>query len=174
MQEGVRLREKGIVTDIAVVTVGPNRAQDQLRTALALGADRAIHVQTDIELQPLIVAKLLAAVARQEAPDLVLLGRQAVDTDNTQTGHILLFKKFWIWLNVCQICCWFRSDAGRPVGLASSYVCFQNRCGHLQASSGHSRGIQAAACVSEPVFMVSTAQSMHMACSCRSMEALRL
>ena len=110
VQEGVRLREKGIATDVAVVTVGPRRAQDQLRTALALGADRALHVQTDIELQPLIVAKLLAAVAGQEAPDLVLLGRQAVDTDNTQTGHILLFK---IFLDVVECNVKFSAGSGQ-------------------------------------------------------------
>jgi electron transfer flavoprotein beta subunit len=87
VEEAVRLKEKGIVTEIVVVTVGPAVAQEQLRTALALGADRAILVEAD-DVQPLGVAKVLKAIADAEKPELVIFGKQAIDDDNNQTGQM--------------------------------------------------------------------------------------
>jgi electron transfer flavoprotein beta subunit len=87
VEEAVRLKEKGIVTEIVVVTVGPTVAQEQLRTALALGADRAILVEAD-DVQPLAVAKVIKAIADAEKPELVIFGKQAIDDDNNQTGQM--------------------------------------------------------------------------------------
>jgi electron transfer flavoprotein beta subunit len=87
VEEAVRLKEKGIVTEIVVVTVGPTVAQEQLRTALALGADRAILVEAD-DVTPLGVAKVLKAIAATEQPQLVFFGKQAIDDDNNQTGQM--------------------------------------------------------------------------------------
>ncbi|MGM8930800.1 MULTISPECIES: electron transfer flavoprotein subunit beta/FixA family protein [Salinicola] len=89
VEEAVRLKEKGVASEIVAVTVGPKAAQEQLRTALALGADRAIHVETDERVESLTVAKLLKGVVDEEKPDLVILGKQAIDTDNNQTGQML-------------------------------------------------------------------------------------
>ncbi|MFZ6049373.1 electron transfer flavoprotein subunit beta/FixA family protein [Pseudomonas sp. CR3202] len=89
VEEAVRLKEQGIATEIVVISVGPNAAQEQLRTALALGADRAILVESNDELNSLAVAKLLKAVVDQEQPQLVILGKQAIDSDNNQTGQML-------------------------------------------------------------------------------------
>ena len=89
VEEAVRLKEQGIATEIVVVSVGSSAAQEQLRTALALGADRAILVETGEELSSLAVAKLLKAVVGQEQPQLVILGKQVIDTDNNQTGQML-------------------------------------------------------------------------------------
>ncbi|SJN08949.1 Electron transfer flavoprotein, beta subunit [Halomonas citrativorans] len=89
VEEAVRLKEKDVATEVVVVSIGPKAAQEQLRTALALGADRAIHVQTDERVESLAVAKLLAKVVEEEQPSLVLLGKQAIDTDNNQTGQML-------------------------------------------------------------------------------------
>ena len=89
VEEAVRLKEKGVATDVVAVTVGPKAAQEQLRTALALGADRAIHIETDERAESLAVAKLLAKVVDDEQPGLVILGKQAIDTDNNQTGQML-------------------------------------------------------------------------------------
>jgi len=89
VEEAVRLKEKGVATEIVAVTVGPKAAQEQLRTALALGADRAIHVETEARVESLAVAKLLKGVVDEEKPDLVILGKQAIDTDNNQTGQML-------------------------------------------------------------------------------------
>ncbi|MEZ5529073.1 MAG: electron transfer flavoprotein subunit beta/FixA family protein [Porticoccaceae bacterium] len=89
VEEAVRLKEKGAVTEIVAVSIGPQQAQEQLRTALALGADRAILVKTDDDLEPLAVAKCLKAVCAQENPDLVLMGKQSIDGDNNQTGQML-------------------------------------------------------------------------------------
>ncbi|MGP9849781.1 electron transfer flavoprotein subunit beta/FixA family protein, partial [Halomonas sp. AOP12-C2-37] len=85
----VRLKEKGVATEVIAVSVGPKAAQEQLRTALALGADRAIHIETNERVESLAVAKLLAKVVEQEQPGLVILGKQAIDTDNNQTGQML-------------------------------------------------------------------------------------
>ncbi|MBD8474619.1 electron transfer flavoprotein subunit beta/FixA family protein [Pseudomonas sp. CFBP 8770] len=89
VEEAVRLKEKGIASEIVVVTVGPATAQEQLRTALALGADRAILIEHAEELNALAVAKLLKAVVDKEQPQLVILGKQAIDSDNNQTGQML-------------------------------------------------------------------------------------
>ena len=89
VEEAVRLKEKGVATEVVAVTIGPKAAQEQLRTALALGADLAIHVETDEKVESLAVAKLLAKVVEQEQPGLVILGKQAIDTDNNQTGQML-------------------------------------------------------------------------------------
>jgi electron transfer flavoprotein beta subunit len=89
VEEAIRLREKGAASEIVVVSVGPQKAQDTLRTALAMGADRAILIQTDQEVEPLGVAKLLKAVMDEESPGIVLLGKQAIDDDCNQTGQML-------------------------------------------------------------------------------------
>jgi electron transfer flavoprotein beta subunit len=95
VEEAVRLKEKGIATEIVAVTCGLTACQETLRTALALGADRAILVETDVELQPLAVAKLLAAIAAKEQPQLVILGKQAIDDDASQTGQMLAALLDW-------------------------------------------------------------------------------
>ncbi|ABC30670.1 electron transfer flavoprotein subunit beta/FixA family protein [Hahella aquimaris] len=89
VEEAVRLKEKGVATEVVVVSIGPKAAQEQIRTALALGADRGIHVETDEEIQSLAAAKLLKAVVEKEQPKLVILGKQSIDTDNNQTGQML-------------------------------------------------------------------------------------
>ena len=89
VEEAIRLREKGAASEIVVVSVGPQKAQDTLRTALAMGADRAILIQADQEVEPLAVAKLLKAVMDEEGPGIVLLGKQAIDDDCNQTGQML-------------------------------------------------------------------------------------
>ena len=89
VEEAVRLKEKGIATEIIAVSVGPQNAQEQLRTALALGADRAILVQTEVDAEPLAIAKILKGIVDQEQPGLIVLGKQAIDGDNNQTGQML-------------------------------------------------------------------------------------
>ena len=88
VEEAVRLKEKGVATEIVAVAVGPKEAQEQIRTALALGADRGILVEA-ADVQPLGVAKLLKAIVDEEKPELVILGKQAIDGDNNQTGQML-------------------------------------------------------------------------------------
>ena len=95
VEEAVRLKEAGVVKEIIAVSCGLTACQETLRTALAIGADRAILVETDVELQPLAVAKLLAAVAKKESPDLVILGKQAIDDDSNQTGQMLAALLGW-------------------------------------------------------------------------------
>jgi electron transfer flavoprotein beta subunit len=95
VEEAVRLKEAGIVTEIVVVSCGVQACQETLRTALAIGADRAILVETDAELQPLAVAKLLKAVVQKESPNLVILGKQAIDDDSNQTGQMLAALMGW-------------------------------------------------------------------------------
>ena len=89
VEEAVRLKEKGVATEIIAVSIGQEQSQEQLRTALALGADRAILVSTDSVVEPLAVAKCLRELCVREEPDLVLLGKQAIDGDNNQTGQML-------------------------------------------------------------------------------------
>jgi electron transfer flavoprotein beta subunit len=89
VEEAVRLKEAGVATEIVAVSCGVAQCQETLRTALAIGADRAILVETDVELQPLAVAKLLKALVDREQPQLVLLGKQAIDDDANQTGQML-------------------------------------------------------------------------------------
>lgn len=95
MEEAVRMKESGKVTEIVVVSAGPANCQETLRTALAMGADRAILIQTDTELQPLSVAKLLKAVIDKEQPGLVLMGKQGIDGEHNQTGQMVAALKSW-------------------------------------------------------------------------------
>jgi electron transfer flavoprotein beta subunit len=95
VEEAIRLKEKGVATEIVAVSIGPAKAQETLRTALAMGADRAILVQTDEEVEPLAVAKILAAIAKEEEPQLVILGKQAIDDDNNATGQMLAALLGW-------------------------------------------------------------------------------
>src|SRR3546814_6724934 len=89
VEEAVRMKEAGTATEIIAVSIGPAQAQETLRTALAMGADRGILVKTDAEVQPLAVAKLLAKLAEAEQPQLVIVGKQAIDDDSNQTGQML-------------------------------------------------------------------------------------
>ena len=95
VEEAVRLKEKGAATEIVAVSVGPTQAQETLRTALAMGADRAILVQTDQDLEPLAVAKVLKAIVADESPELVVMGKQAIDGDNNATGQMLAALLDW-------------------------------------------------------------------------------
>jgi electron transfer flavoprotein beta subunit len=95
VEEAIRLKEKGVVTEIVVVSIGEPKAQDTLRTALAMGADRAILVTSDTKVEPLGVAKLLKAIADEEQPGLIILGKQAIDDDNNQTGQMLAALTGW-------------------------------------------------------------------------------
>lgn len=99
VEEGIRLKEKGIVKELVAVSCGPVKAAETLRQALAMGADRAIHVKTDMrtdqDLQPLAVAKILQKVVEKEEPSLVILGKQAIDDDSNQTGQLLAGMMGW-------------------------------------------------------------------------------
>jgi electron transfer flavoprotein beta subunit len=95
VEEAVRLKEAGTATEIVAVSCGLQACQETLRTALALGADRAILVETDADLQPLAVAKLLKAIVGKESPQLVIMGKQAIDDDNNQTGQMLAALLGW-------------------------------------------------------------------------------
>jgi electron transfer flavoprotein beta subunit len=95
VEEAVRLRERGIATEIVAVSVGPEQSQDVLRSALAIGADRAILVHTDKPAEPLAVAKLLKAVVLKEQPSMVILGKQAIDDDSNQVGQMLSALLDW-------------------------------------------------------------------------------
>ncbi|RTZ18344.1 electron transfer flavoprotein subunit beta/FixA family protein [Vibrio aquaticus] len=95
VEEAIRLKESGTVSEIVAVSIGAAVCQEQLRGALALGADRAIHIESDQECQPLIVAKALKAIVEQESPQLVLLGKQSVDSDNNQVAQMLAGLLDW-------------------------------------------------------------------------------
>lgn len=95
VEEAVRLQEKGIATEIVVVSIGDKSCQEQIRTALALGADRGIQIDTEENLDSLQVAKLLKKVVEEEQPELVILGKQAIDSDNNQTGQMLSALMGW-------------------------------------------------------------------------------
>jgi electron transfer flavoprotein beta subunit len=95
VEEAVRLKEAGKATEIVALSIGPAQAQETIRTALAMGADRGIHVETDQEIQPLAVAKILKAVVAKENPTLVILGKQAIDDDSNQTGQMLAALLGW-------------------------------------------------------------------------------
>ncbi len=95
LEEGVRLREKGVASELVAVSAGVQQCQETLRAALAMGADRAVHVLTEAVLEPLSVAKLLQAVVGRESPQLVILGKQAIDDDNNQTGQMLAALLAW-------------------------------------------------------------------------------
>ena len=89
IEEAVRLKEAGVATEVVAISIGPKVAQEQLRTSLALGADRAILVETETSPEPLAVAKLMKAVVEKESPEIVILGKQSIDGDNNQTGQML-------------------------------------------------------------------------------------
>ena len=95
VEEAIRLKEKGVASEIVVVSIGEQKAQETLRTALAMGADRAIRIVAEDKVEPLGVAKLLAKVAEAEQPGLVILGKQAIDDDNNQTGQMLAALLGW-------------------------------------------------------------------------------
>ena len=95
IEEAVKLKEAGIATEIVAISIGVTQCQETLRTALAMGADRAILVETSAEVQPLGVAKLLKAICDKEAPQLVILGKQAIDDDSNQTGQMLAALLNW-------------------------------------------------------------------------------
>lgn len=95
VEEAVRLKEAGTAEEIVAVSIGPEKAQDQIRQALAMGADRGILIKTDETVEPLAVAKLLKAVADEEKPDLMILGKQAIDDDSNQTGQMLAALLGW-------------------------------------------------------------------------------
>jgi electron transfer flavoprotein beta subunit len=95
VEEAVRLKEKGVATEVVVVSVGPAQAQETLRTALAMGADRGILVTTDVTTESLAVAKILAKIVAEEQPSLVILGKQAIDDDANQTGQMLAALLGW-------------------------------------------------------------------------------
>ncbi len=95
VEEAIRLKEKGIVTEIVVVSIGVTQCTETLRTALAMGADRGILVTTDVTTESLAVAKILAGIAREEAPGMVILGKQAIDDDANQTGQMLAGLLGW-------------------------------------------------------------------------------
>jgi len=95
VEEAVRQKEKGAATEVVAVSIGPAQAQETLRTALAMGADRAILIQTDADPEPLAVAKLLKAVIAEESPDVVIMGKQAIDGDNNAVGQMLAALLDW-------------------------------------------------------------------------------
>jgi electron transfer flavoprotein beta subunit len=95
VEEAVRLKETGVATEVVAVSCGPKACQETLRTAMAIGADRGIHVDTDADLQPLAVAKLLKALCDKEQPQLVICGKQAIDDDANQTGQMLAALQRW-------------------------------------------------------------------------------
>jgi electron transfer flavoprotein beta subunit len=95
VEEAIRLKEKGIATEIIAVSIGPQQAQETIRTALAMGADRGILVKVDGEVEPLGVAKILKAIAEAEQPGLVIVGKQAIDDDSNQTGQMLAALLGW-------------------------------------------------------------------------------
>ena len=95
VEEAMRLKEAGVATEIVAVSIGPAQCQETLRTALAIGADRAILVQTSVDVQPLGVAKLLKAIVAREQPELVIMGKQAIDDDSNQTGQMLAALLNW-------------------------------------------------------------------------------
>ncbi|MBM1175613.1 electron transfer flavoprotein subunit beta/FixA family protein, partial [Microvirga arabica] len=95
VEEAVRLKEQGKATEIVAVSIGPQQAGETIRTALAMGADRGILVKTDAAVEPLAVAKILAKVVEQEKPDLIIMGKQAIDDDSNQTGQMLAALLGW-------------------------------------------------------------------------------
>ena len=95
VEEGVRMRENGGAEELVAISIGPKQVQETIRTALAMGADRGIHVSTDEEIEPLSVAKILKALAVRENPNLIILGKQAIDDDSNQTGQMLAALLDW-------------------------------------------------------------------------------
>lgn len=106
MEQAVQMKEKGLVSEIVTVTLGPAASSETLRTALAFGADRGIHVETDADLQPLAIAKMLAKLVEKEKPELVILGKQAIDDDSNQTGQLLAGLLGWQQGTFLSKVCW--------------------------------------------------------------------
>ncbi len=102
VEEAIRLKEKGVVTEIIAVSIGPQQAQETLRTALAMGADRAILVKHEDLIEPLAVAKILKAIVEAEKPEIVILGKQAIDDDANQTGQMLAALLGWPQATACS------------------------------------------------------------------------
>ncbi len=102
VEEAIRLKEKGVATEIVVVSIGPQQSQETLRTALAMGADRGILVKHDELVEPLAVAKILKAVVEAEKPEIVILGKQAIDDDANQTGQMLAALLGWAQATACS------------------------------------------------------------------------
>ncbi len=94
-EEAIRLKERGVASEVVAISIGPAKCSETLRTALAMGADRAIHVLTEAEVQPLAVARILKAIVEREQPGLVLMGKQAIDDDSNQTGQMLAGLLGW-------------------------------------------------------------------------------
>ena len=95
VEEGVQLRENGMVDELIAISMGPQQCQETIRTALAMGADRGIHVAHDEELEPLAVAKLMRAIVDAESPDMIIVGKQAIDDDSNQVGQLLAGMLKW-------------------------------------------------------------------------------
>ncbi len=95
VEEAVRLKEAGTATEVVAVTIGESKCQETLRTAMAMGADTAIHIETDTVVEPLDVAKILKAVVEEQSPDMVIMGKQAIDDDSNQTGQMLATLLGW-------------------------------------------------------------------------------
>ncbi|MBT3206064.1 MAG: electron transfer flavoprotein subunit beta/FixA family protein [Gammaproteobacteria bacterium] len=95
VEEAIRLKESGIAEEIIAVSIGEKKCQETLRTALAMGADRAIHIETDSQLQPLEIAKILKVITLQEKPEIIIMGKQSIDSDNNQTGQMLAALLGW-------------------------------------------------------------------------------
>ena len=95
VEEAMRLKEAGKVEEVIAVSIGPSQSQETIRTALAMGADRGVLVETDVEVQPLAVAKVLKAVAEKESPDIIIVGKQAIDDDSNQTAQMLAAVLDW-------------------------------------------------------------------------------
>ena len=95
IEQAVKLKESGVATETVVVSIGPSKAQETIRTGLAMGIDRGIHVQTDEDLEPLAIAKILQSICKDESPDLVILGKQAIDNDYGATGGMLAALMDW-------------------------------------------------------------------------------
>ena len=103
VEEAVRLKEAGTATEVVTVSIGPEKAQDQIRQSLAMGADRGILIKTDETVEPLAVAKLLKAIIDEEKPELAILGKQAIDDDSNQTGQMLAALLGWAQGTFCLL-----------------------------------------------------------------------
>ena len=130
VEEAVRLKDKGICKEIVCVTVGPKESAETLRTALAMGADRAVHVQHGEHLEPLAVAKLLHAVCVKEQPNLVLVGKQAIDDDASQTGGMLAALLGW-----GQATCASKVGAGAAIEGHMSHI--TRNASHVTCQTSH-------------------------------------
>ena len=123
VEEAVRLKERGIATEVVVVTIGADASQEQLRSALAMGCDRAVHIHTDSAIEPLTAAKILKALAEKEQPGLIIIGKQAIDDDAAQTGPMLAGLLNWgqgTFASKLTFSSTHRGEAGRGASLHSA------------------------------------------------------